>query len=395
MPEHTDSTIGTRLRAARARRGLTQKELAGLAGVSVSLIRKLEQPGEDYDTRLETVRKLATALRMPTSKLIARDAGPDDEDTTDQWEPVRRALTAPLPDRVGEEPTIEGVTDALNAALPLFASDRFVELGSVLPPLLRDADALDESDPDARAVRVRLLQLTGWLLTQTRQYESAAEALDRSLDDATDRLQAAATVNTRCWLMLRQGQLAEARELATRWADEIEPRMSKATPDELSLWGWMLLRLSAAAVRDNRPGEAKDAMRLARSAAVALGREYAPHADFLRTFGPVTVALKRTENEALNDRPDQVIKLSAALPSSRVPTTSTNWNRHLLDVAAAYSTKRQYAEACHVLEGIYEKSPQWLLHQRYARDIVSGMIERRRILTPKMQHIADVIGVPL
>jgi transcriptional regulator with XRE-family HTH domain len=394
MPEHTDSTIGSRLRAARLRRGLTQKELSKRSGVSVSLIRKLEQ-GEKDDTRLETARKLAGALGVTTSKLIARDADPADEGTVDQWEPVRRALTAPLPDTVGEEPTIEGVTAALEAAMPLFANDRFTELGSVLPRLLRDADALDGSDPEARATRVRLLQLTGWLLTQTRQYEAAVEALDRSMDDAADRLQAAATVNTRCWLLLRQGQLAETRELATRWVDEIEPRISKATPDELSLWGWMLLRLSAAAVRDNRPGEARDAMRLARTAAVALGHEYAPRTDFLRTFGPMTVALKRTENEALNNRPDQVLKLSAAIPTGRVPATSNNWNRHLLDVAAAHSSKRQYAEACHILEGIYAKSPQWLPHQRYARDIVSDMIERRRTLTPDMQRLADVIGVPL
>ncbi|MEE1938170.1 hypothetical protein V1L54_01845 [Streptomyces sp. TRM 70361] len=109
--------------------------------------------------------------------------------------------------------------------------------------------------------------MTGWLLTQTRRYEVASEALERSLDDSSDRLQAAATVNTVCWLLLRQGQLAEARELAARWADDTEPRISRATPSELSVWGWMLLRMSAAAVRDNRPGEAEDALRLARAAA--------------------------------------------------------------------------------------------------------------------------------
>ncbi|MEE1938171.1 hypothetical protein V1L54_01850 [Streptomyces sp. TRM 70361] len=41
-----------------------------------------------------------------------------------------------------EEPTVEGVRDALRAAMPLFSGDRFAELAEILPSLLRDADAV-------------------------------------------------------------------------------------------------------------------------------------------------------------------------------------------------------------------------------------------------------------
>jgi transcriptional regulator with XRE-family HTH domain len=47
MPEHTDMHIGTRLREIRKRRGLTQKSLSEASGVSLSLIRKLEQGGTE------------------------------------------------------------------------------------------------------------------------------------------------------------------------------------------------------------------------------------------------------------------------------------------------------------------------------------------------------------
>ena len=47
------STLGGRLASARKRRGLSQRELAQASGLSVSLIRKIEQ-GEREDTRLET-----------------------------------------------------------------------------------------------------------------------------------------------------------------------------------------------------------------------------------------------------------------------------------------------------------------------------------------------------
>ncbi|MFE7272819.1 helix-turn-helix domain-containing protein [Streptomyces sp. NPDC057623] len=389
--------IGKRLQEVRKRRGMTQRQLASESGVSLSLIRKLEQ-GERADTRLETVRRLALALRVPTTYLIAgheeeRQAAPGADD---RWEAVRRALVAPVrAEGLAEEPTVDGVRDAVESALPLFSGDRFAELSVILPPLLRDADLVAEHGPEGRAVRVRLSQLTGWLLTQTRQFEAADTALSRSLEESSDRLQAAATVNTQCWLLLRRGRLAEARELATRWADEVEPRISRATPAELSAWGWLLLRSSAAAIRDNRPGEAEDALRYANSAAVAMGREFAPRDDFLQAFGPVTVALKRAENAMIVDKPDLVLKLSARIPTGGMRPTSNNRNRHLLDVAEAHVRSRDYAKTVEVLQGIRADAPQWLPNQRYARDIFGRVIARRRTLTPEMRSLADAIGVPL
>ncbi|MDT0448644.1 helix-turn-helix domain-containing protein [Streptomyces hesseae] len=390
------ATFGQRLRDVRKRRGLSQRELAAVSGVSLSLIRKLEQAERD-GTRLETAHRLAVALRVPTTQLVSdRGDGEPEGSPADQWEAVRRALTdtvrVPGPE---EPPTLTGVRAALDSALPLFSTDRYTELGTILPPLIRDTDALAETDPDGKAVRARLMQLTGWLLTQTRQFKAAHVALERALGEATDELHAATTVSTQCWLLLRQGKLDAARELATRWADEVEPRVSRATPAELSAWGWLLLRHSAASVRDNRPDEADQALRLAHSAAIAMGREFAPEKDFLRALGPVTVKLKRAENALIADRPDHVLQLAERVPTSGLRPTSNNRNRHLLDVAEANVRLRRYAEAVDVLEHVRTVAPQWLPNQRYAQDILGRVIERRRTLTPGMRSLADAIGVPL
>ncbi|MEV2203306.1 helix-turn-helix transcriptional regulator [Streptomyces fradiae] len=389
--------LGDRLRSVRKRRGMTQQGLARESGVSVSLIRKLEQ-GERNDARLETVRRLAATLRVPTSRLVV-DVAEEGASAAvlDAWAPVRAALTAPSGDAVAldEPPTAEGVRAALAAAVPLFSGDRFAELRVVLPALLRDSAVLAGLDPEGRALRVRLLQLTGWLLTQTRQFEAAEWCLGAALDGSADRLQGASTVNTQCWLLLRQGRLGEARALATHWADETEPRLSRAAPDELAAWGWLLLRLSAAAVRDNRPDEAEDALRLSHAAAVALGREFAPDGDFLRAFGPVTVTLKRTENAMVMDRPDVVLKLAARIPAGGLRPTSNNRNRHLLDVANAYTMTRRYAEAVETLAGVRDAAPQWLPNQRYARDILGRVVARRRTLTESMRSLADTVGLPV
>ncbi|AEW95624.1 MULTISPECIES: helix-turn-helix domain-containing protein [Streptomycetaceae] len=393
MPDETHPHIGARMREVRKRRGLTQRGLAEASGVSLSLIRKLEQ-GERNDTRLETARQLAVALGVPTSRLVA--AHPEqgaDPATAERWESVRQALRSPEPTGPDEPPTVEGVRRAVDASVPLFASDRFAELAVILPGLLRDADVLAGISPEGRYVRGRLLHLTGWLLTQTRQFEDAATTLTRARDDAHDRLDAAAMVSTECWLLLRRGRIADARGLAIRWADEVEPRMSRATPEELVAWGWLLLRASAASIRDNRPDESENALRLATSAAVAIGRERTPGGDFLRTFGPVTVAFKRAETAMIADRPDNVLKLAAAVSPKGLRPSSNNLNRHRLDVANAHVRQRQYAEAVDVLNVIRGVAPQWLTHQRYARDIVERVITGRRTLTGPMRELADAVGL--
>ena len=392
MSESGDTHIGTRLREARKRRGLTQRGLADASGVSVSLIRKLEQQ-ELRDTTLESARALAQPMHMSTSDLLRHQHA---DEPAESWEAVRAALTDPPPaDPAGAEPTALGLADALRATEPLFARDKFTELSGVLPRLLRDVETLDSSEPQARAVQVRLLQLTGWLLTQNRQFDMAAHALDRALANATDRLDGAATVTTRCWLLLRTGRLAEARTLSERWADETEPRMSRATADELASWGWLMLRMAAASVRDAREGQAADALRMAQAAAAALGQEHAPGGDWLRTFGPTTVVLKSAEHEAVTGRPDRVLETASRVPVGDLRPTSNNRNRHLLDVADAHVRLRRYADAVDVLQEVRASSPEWLPQQRYARDILSRVIRRRRTLTSEMRDLAEAVRLPL
>ncbi len=391
MPEHPEEHIGDRVRTVRKRRGLTQRELSRASGVSISLISKLEQGQLDH-CRAETAHQLARALRVPTTRLLSGDRPAPDKETADRWAAVRSALDAP-PDDLAEEPTAAGVAAALEAAEEPFGTVRLAELAVLLPPLLRDADALNGTDRETRLVKVRALQLAGWLLTQTHQYTAASDALDRALDAAADRLDATATVNTRCWLLLRQGVFEESRELAVRWADDIEPRWSRATPAELSAWGWMLIRVSGAAVRDNRPGEAAHALRLARSAAVAIGREDVAGADRLRTFGPATVTQHMVEHATVTRRPDSVLALAEGMPV--VKLTASNQGRHHLNVADAHARLKQHGKAVKILHDLSQKRPEWLAQQRYARDIMGRVVGRRRSLTPEMQEVAEAVRLPL
>jgi transcriptional regulator with XRE-family HTH domain len=85
--------IGDRLREARKRRGLTQRELARLSGLSVSLVRKLEQ-GDYGDVRQRPFTASLWCCGYPTSALAGGDAPVPDQQTVARWEPVRRDYSA-------------------------------------------------------------------------------------------------------------------------------------------------------------------------------------------------------------------------------------------------------------------------------------------------------------
>src|SRR6266704_987817 len=149
------AVIGARVREARKRFGLTQRELARQSGISLSLITKLEQGEYDSGLRLETVHKLAIALEVTTSALMSEpDAASPDPGTAAAWEPARNALHGGC-DATDDEPTVGGVRDSLNDAVDAFLASRYADLSRMLPLLLRDADALVSATNGAAQARAR------------------------------------------------------------------------------------------------------------------------------------------------------------------------------------------------------------------------------------------------
>jgi transcriptional regulator with XRE-family HTH domain len=392
-------TLGDRVRDVRKRRGLSQRELAERSGVSLSLVRKLEQA--DYgNVRLETLHKLAVALRIPTTALAT---GPDAADPegreVEQWEPVRRALEGLWGQQPAEDPTVDGVSAAFSSAVTAVLRSRYSELRVLLPALLRDADALvagsvNGAQTQSRRLRSQIRQLTAYMMGQTWQFDAATDAIELAIDDASDGQTEVAAIDWKSWTLLRRGDLAQTRELSARWADDTEPRISKATRGEMAAWGLFLVRLSTAAARDNRPGEARDALRLARVAAVAVGGDFIPEHSPWQVFGPMTVSMFQAENAMIQGQPDVVLSIGAQLAGRSFPVPR-NYLRHRLDVAHAHLALRQHGEAVGVLREVRQAAPEWMAQQRYAGDILTQVIARRRSLTPEMRELADHLRLAL
>ncbi|MRH86056.1 helix-turn-helix domain-containing protein [Nocardia sp. SYP-A9097] len=380
--------LGERLQSVRKRRGLTQRELAEVSGVSLSFIRKIEQ-GERDDVRMDKIRRLAVALKCSLTVLIGTDPTPPESRDGEIWGPTRDAITMPR-NGIGLDPAEErGLGESLTAAVKLYHDNEYDQLARILPKLI------DEGQGASPLMRSRVLQLAGSVMVQTRQLRTARTALQQSLAEAEatgNVLDAASAVITLCWLLLVERQFDQVRTLATRWADRVEPRLSVATEQEISTWGWLLLRGSAAAIRDNRPDEADDMMRLAQAGAVAIRREGFGYHQYWTTFGPATVAMKRVENAVVDNRPDLALRLAREVPPGLRPT-SDNRNRYLLDVASAHSELRRYDASFEILQQLSREARPWLVEQHIARDLLGQMIAKRRTLTADMRTLADIIKV--
>jgi transcriptional regulator with XRE-family HTH domain len=385
-------SLGERIRTVRRRRGLTQNELAVGAGVSLSLVKKLEQ-GTVTDVRLETLHKLAVALTVPTSHLVTGPEQPDPVEL-EQWDDVRAALyRRPAADGFTDEATPDGVLLTLASLMPAWRSNMYSTVHNMLPALICDALSLDGG---GRAARSRVLNATAWLLTMTRQFDDAMSAARLALDAAPDVQDSMAAVGVMAWCLLRQGKLDEAGGLAVEWADKAEPRFSRAANADLAAYGKVLLYVNNAMVRDNRPGEAEDALSLARAAAAKIGRDIPANASTTMTFGPAQVKIIAAENASQVGQPDRVLAISAAISTPALMQVEPAQRlRHRLDVAGAHVAMRQYAEAIAVLRDLHEAAPEWLVYQRYARDTLSLIMQRRRTLTTEMRELADAVRLPM
>lgn len=407
MAQHTDIPAD-RLRDLRRQRGLTQDQLADRAGLSIGVIKKIERGGT---ARLETYHALARALRVRTSALFdprpPHETRHDDSSSLDLM-PLRRAILPPVTARgqrldVADpevEPELTHLAQTARRLDAAYHADDYATVAELLPALVSSAHFavahFDGGPERAEALKLRadVLQQAGRYLTQVRVYDLAHLALRDALRDAMaarDHLSAGATIYLQGWTLIREGRLDEAERLTVATADEIEPRISRASKDALGVWGRLLLKASAAAARNNRPAEAREMLRLARTAGAAVGTG-GGRGHKSGNFNASSVAFQAAENYMVADQPRRVLGLAERFAQMPAATSNTG-HRHLLDVARAHVMLRQPAEAEAVLAGLYEESPDWLRHQQMAQETFADVLRSGVRLTGRQRRLAQFFAV--
>ncbi|WP_032717194.1 helix-turn-helix domain-containing protein, partial [Salinispora arenicola] len=163
-----EPTTGDRLARLRRQAGFTQEQLAARSGISVEVVRKLEQ-GSRNTARLDTLHALARVLGAPTSALFgdvsraAAQAGPEHQPLL--LTEIRRAVVpvhdlsgSPMAVLHGEPPSFDTLRANLHAADQAYnAGDYPVALAAV-PPLLWNVRAIvDQAGDDTQAKAYDLL----------------------------------------------------------------------------------------------------------------------------------------------------------------------------------------------------------------------------------------------
>lgn len=405
MPTH-DTSVADRLTELRRKRGLTQEELADAAKVSVGVVRKIEQGGT---ARMETYHQLGRALGVRTVWFMTAEApAPRVDDQRDAvLADIRSAVNPPagMRGRVYPDddvpPNLGLLKRAVSSVSAHYQADRYDDVARLSPALVRSAHAhvalLEGPDRD-EAIRLRSdsLQLTARYLIQIREHDLSMIALRDALTDALavgDQGLAAACIGEQGWALLRQGRFDEVEQLCAATADVLEPsKLSKADKQVVAAWGYILMRAGAAAVRNNRPNEAREYQMLAQSAGEIVGDEIdtAGHMKFGRTVA----LMNGMQNELIADKPDVALSMVEEIRPRQGQATANTQQRYALDQASAHFKLRNVERTTEIMMGLKEQAPTWLRNQttaQYLAEDVMGVA--KRMPSAEQREIAEFLGV--
>jgi transcriptional regulator with XRE-family HTH domain len=278
-----DDSIGPRIAQQRKARGITQIALAHDAGVSVSLLRKMEQGSRIASQPV--VAALARALHVDVTTLTGQPydrEGPHPDRIHTAVPDLRRALAywnlSTELDTV-PRPAAELARDAAEIAT-LYQLDRNFEVAQRLPALLMEAfAAVHDSEGQQREVLFDALMGT-FYAAHAVTYQSGYEDLSTIVEDriawiaaeSGDPVMRAFASWVRTTSLMRLGAYDAGLRILDRSLDEVDPG-SQDDPAALRMVGSLHLRSAILAARANRPQEATAHVAEARQAATHTGAD--------------------------------------------------------------------------------------------------------------------------
>lgn len=405
-------TLGEQIAVHRRRRGMSQRDLAEAARLSVDLVRKLEQ-GQRRTARLETLFRLANALDLDMATLIGKPRGLVVGAEDSEVARLRRAVLDVIP--AENEPVDRAaLRGELGDAWRLYWVGRYAALARILPAgIVAARSSVRAASGDiavraAQAVLADFLHLGASLLAHLAHDDLAALAMHQSLDAARaagDPLLIAGLSATRAWLLSRQGLLAEAESLALTTAREIEPSMAATNVDQIAIWGENLRYACVALARSGRHAEAAELLPRLRTAAARVEAERPARAWTERisdkstvplaglAFGATLATMTAVTIAGAADRHRQALALEDQVPSFDSVSPAMR-SRHLLTVAWAQMADYRSPAAVNTLLRAEQIAPDLFAHQSIARTIVAELLPRRtKQRLPGLVSLADRIGV--
>ncbi|MET9481967.1 hypothetical protein [Streptomyces sp. NPDC006638] len=214
-------------------------------------------------------------------------------------------------------------------------------------------------------------QVAATTLTALGKEDAAFTAMERSLvairrcDDPNLETLAASTLS---WVFTKQGRLADAERVALARAHQIEPGF-RSGPEDLALWGVLLLRAATAAVRQTKHGTVTDLLRMAKGAAESMGRDRLVYAT---PFGPTNAGVAKVNFLVEMEKSDEAVRSARTVPDlDSLPPT---WRaRFHVDRALAYNDlgKDRASESALLLAE--QDAPEWMRYHSTSRRLVEEL----------------------
>ncbi|MFI1953509.1 helix-turn-helix domain-containing protein [Streptomyces xinghaiensis] len=327
----SNQDLGRTLRRLRRLASLTQEELAERSGVSVDVIRQLEQ-GRKHSARLPTLHALAGGLGVELTTLLGDPPAVSDTGENDgpRFVAVRRAIMPALwsPEPEPPEPgsSLDRLRERIADGWTHYHAAEFDTVMKVLPDLISDARAAAASgDADDRgpgfAALGKALQLAGHVAVRMGKTDLALTSLERAADAAErscDPLLLPMVVNSTAWTYQRQGRLEDALSIALRAAGDVADAGRTATADGLKVWGALTMSAATSAARSGDYERAAAMMAAAEKEAARVPK--LPESGdnrMVSVFSPSSVRIERVRLAVQYGHPREALELAEGMRLSK------------------------------------------------------------------------------
>ncbi|WP_190081049.1 helix-turn-helix domain-containing protein [Streptomyces longisporoflavus] len=377
--------LGRTLRRLRRLASLTQEELAERSGVSVDVIRQLEQRRK-HSARLPTLHALANGLGVELTTLLGDPPAVSSTGENDgpRFVAVRRAvmpaLWGPEPEPPGPDFSLPGLRDQIADGWTQYHAAEFDTVMKALPDMISDAHAATVSADDDRragfAALAKALQLAGHVAVRMGKTDLALIGLERAIDAAgrsSDPLLRPMIVNSVAWTYQRQGRLGDALSIALHAAGDTKDGGHTATADGLKVWGALTMSAATSAARSNDYERAAALMAHAEKEAARVAHlPQGSDSRMVSVFSPSSVRIERVRLAVQYGRPEDALTLAKGMRLAKdVPPSWRTWL--LLDVARAHTDLGDATGAVRALESLRRVAPTWMQHHTLAVAIVRDL----------------------
>ncbi|MGK8501821.1 helix-turn-helix domain-containing protein [Nocardia asiatica] len=395
--------IGRRIRAIRARRGITQQVLADRVGLSRGAIAKFENGERPVDSR-RTLYALSAALGVRVADLTGHPLDQADPSAAEFHAAVGEIEAALwMAGDVAETAETRSLGElavvARRAGETRLACD-FVALGPMLAPLITDCYRHTRSAAEADRVKAwNILASAAFdtaIALRVRGYGAlawtAAQAIEHAAQSTGDTAGLAAAAFARSQVLLsRPGSVSAALGCAEATADELQSTASSR--GELETYGMLHLQsaLTAVALGKDASGHFDEAEETADRLA-----EAAPGESMVRnpTFGPENVTLWRMSAAMEEREPGRVLELAPMIDPNVIEAPSRR-AQYFVEIGRAYALQRNYRESLHALLRAEHIGPQHVRGMAHVRELVGHMMRsaKRDLTMGELGRLAQRVGV--